>query len=224
MYKGKIKMYLNYIANWDKNRELTWSGTTYSLLSSLESKATVYNVNMNDSVNRFVGKVNSKIVSVLGMNFNIDFLYKYLQKRSKRIVHKQGFSEAINIQIHNLVDIKESFIYEDLIWEVLRSIKKNDPNSFSFSGFQNIDEATFSFNLKKQSQFLGKDKIVLSMSHWLTNFINEKTPHRAVYVGGGINVKSFPIPIHLRDEETFLFVGKDFYRKGGTLLLQLFIR
>lgn len=218
----KNRMYINYIANWDRNRELTWSGTTYSLLTALESKSTIYNININNSVNHFVAKVDKKIASVFGTNLDIDFLYRYVDKRSKRIVSTSGFSEAINVQIHSLVDIKESYIYEDLIWEALQYTKEKDPKSFAFSGFQNIDKTTFSYNLKRQSDFLGKDKIILSMSHWLTNFINEKTPHRAVYVGGGINVKAFSIPIHLRDAATFLFVGKDFYRKGGDLVVAAF--
>lgn len=47
----KNRMEINYIADWDRNRELTWSGTTYSLLTALESKSTIYNVNMVDCKN-----------------------------------------------------------------------------------------------------------------------------------------------------------------------------
>ena len=43
-----------------------------------------------------------------------------------------------------------------------------------------------------------------------------------LYMQGGINVNSFLIPIHQRDEQTFLFVGKDFYRKGGDLVVAAF--
>lgn len=209
-------MELNYIANWDKNYKLTWSGTTYSLLSALQTNQSVHTININTSFNKMILKISPF--------FHSDFLQNFVQERSKKIILKQTSGRAINIQVHSIVDLSYSYIYEDLIWESLLWIKENDPKSFKFSGFQDIDSERFSYNLNNQRKLIGENNVILSMSHWLTNFINDKTIHKAVYVGGGINTSSNSTPVSQRDPQTFLFVGRDFYRKGGDLVVSAFIR
>ena len=211
-------MRLNYIANWDSNRKTTWSGTTYSLLSALREKNNVDDINMNSEFNQFLSKINLKIFRYIG----IDVFYKYIQMRLKKIALNQAPYQSVNIQVHSIVDLPKSYIYEDLIWESLAWIKKSDPDSFEVSGFQTVNDKIFDYRLAQQSRLIGNDKIVLSMSHWLTNFINEKTSHKAVYVGGGINTPSYKTPLEKRDKQTFLFVGRDFYRKGGDIIVSAF--
>lgn len=218
MEKSKTTMRINYVASWDSNRKTTWSGTTYSLLSALKEKNNVDDINMNSEFNQFLSKINLKIFRYMG----IDVFYKYIQMRLKKIALNQSSHQSINIQVHSIVDLPKSYIYEDLIWESLAWIKKIDPDSFEVSGFQTVNDKIFDYRLAQQSRLIGNDKIVLSMSRWLTNFINEKTSHKAVYVGGGINTPSHKIPFESRDNQTFLFVGRDFHRKGGDIVVSAF--
>lgn len=218
--KEKIDLELNYIANWDKDYELTWSGTTYSLLSALQKKEKVHNINMNDFFNKLAIRANLKIYPFI----HSDFLQNYVQKRFKKIILKQNPHNAVNIQVHSIVDLSYSYIYEDLIWESLQWIKENDPKSFSFSGFQEINSDKLNYSLCVQRKLIGTNNVILSMSHWLANFINSKTIHKAIYVGGGINTSSNVVPIGEREYQTFLFVGRDFYRKGGDLVVSAFVR
>ncbi|MBF7123766.1 glycosyltransferase family 4 protein [Pediococcus pentosaceus] len=213
-------MNLNYIANWDTNRKSTWSGATYSLLSALEENNHVFDVNMNDTLVQFLSRINLKMVRYMG----VDVFSQYLQKKLKNLALNQTSKDSVNVQVHSIVNLPNSYIYEDLIWEVLAYIKNNDPSSFSISGFQEINNKIFKNHLIRQRELIGNDKTILSMSHWLTNFINKETAHRAVYVGGGINTPLIEMPIKNRDNQTFLFVGRDFYRKGGDIVVSAFNR
>ncbi len=49
---------------------------------------------------------------------------------------------------------------------------------------------------------------------------------RVTVIGGGVNFRSLPnvMPVVTHDEPTVLFIGKDFYRKGGDLLLRAFAK
>jgi alpha-maltose-1-phosphate synthase len=50
-------------------------------------------------------------------------------------------------------------------------------------------------------------------------------PEKVTSVGGGINFEQLPaVPERSGAAPTFLFIGKEFYRKGGDLLLQAFAR
>ncbi|QHO68062.1 glycosyltransferase family 4 protein [Pediococcus pentosaceus] len=213
-------MNLNYIANWDANRRTTWSGTTYSLLLAMEESNHVFDVNMNDSLVQFLSKINLKMVEHIG----VDLFSRYLQKRLRKLALNQISNDSVNVQVHSIVNLPNSYIYEDLIWEVLAYIRNNDPSSFSISGFQKINDKTFKYQLTRQRELIGNDKTILSMSHWLTNFINNETSHRAVYVGGGINTPLIKTSIKKRDNQTFLFVGRSFYRKGGDIVVSAFNR
>ncbi|WP_323052337.1 glycosyltransferase family 4 protein [Pediococcus acidilactici] len=211
-------MRLNYVANWDDNYKNTWSGTTYALLTSLEENNNISSVNMNDNIVKLLSKVNLKIIRYMG----IDIFYPYLQRRLKNIALKQTPNKSVNVQVHSIVNLPNSYVYEDLIWEALAYIKKNDPNSFAVSGFQRFNNKVFGYHLARQRQLIGNDKTILAMSQWLTDFINKNTAHKAVYVGGGINTPLGETPIEKRDDQTFLFVGRDFYRKGGDLVVSAF--
>ncbi len=51
-------------------------------------------------------------------------------------------------------------------------------------------------------------------------------PERVTVIGGGVNFRPLPeiVPNVVNDEPTALFIGKDFYRKGGDLLLRAFAK
>lgn len=211
-------MKINYIANWNTDRRATWSGATYSLFSALKESNYIFDINMSDSRVQFLSKINQKIIQYTG----VDLLSQYFQKRLKKLMLNNISNNTVNIQIHSIVNLPNSYIYEDLIWEALAYIKKNDLGSFSVSGFQTINNRIFEYLLTSQRELIGSNKTILSMSHWLTDFINEETSHTAVYVGGGINTPLGETPIEKRDDQTFLFVGRDFYRKGGDLVVSAF--
>ncbi|QOP74081.1 glycosyltransferase family 4 protein [Pediococcus acidilactici] len=213
-------MRLNYIANWNADRKTTWSGTTYSLLSAMKQRNHIFDIDMNDKRVQFLSRVNLKLVQYVG----VDMFSRYLKKRLEKLALDQISSDSVNVQVHSIVNLPNSYIYEDLIWEVLAYIKNDDPSSFSFSGFQTINNRLFKYYLTHQKELIGSNKTILSMSHWLTNFINKQTPHKAVYVGGGINVPLGKSLIEKRDDQTFLFVGRSFYRKGGDIVVSAFNR
>lgn len=211
-------MKINYLANWDDNYKLTWSGTTYSLLMALKSYNSVTNVNMNDRTNLFLAKLNSKLYRM----FHIDLFHFLIHKKMKKIALKQRMSDSPNVQVHSIINLPNSYIYEDLTWDSLIWIKNTDPESFQFSGFQNITDKSLKHFSNQQNRIIGDANIVLSMSQWLAKFINENTNRKAIYVGGGINTTISRTPIQSRDEQTFLFVGRDFQRKGGDLVVAAF--
>ncbi|MBK8987184.1 MAG: glycosyltransferase family 4 protein [Chloroflexi bacterium] len=51
-------------------------------------------------------------------------------------------------------------------------------------------------------------------------------PEKVTAVGGGVNFAQMPSPITYQptDTPTILFIGKEFYRKGGDILLQAFMQ
>ncbi len=68
---------------------------------------------------------------------------------------------------------------------------------------------------------------IFTMSEYVRqSFISDYhvDPHRVFTVGAGINLSTFPAPTHNKDYSAprMLFIGSDFNRKGGPLLLQAF--
>ncbi len=87
---------------------------------------------------------------------------------------------------------------------------------------QRVDQA-----LRYEEDVAGQMDAIFTMSEYVRqSFISDYhvDPHRVFTVGAGINLSTFPAPTHNKDYSAprMLFIGSDFNRKGGPLLLQAF--
>ncbi len=213
-------MRIQYVAEWNlRDRTKSWSGTTYYLRDALEKRSQILNIDANFSkTTRALAKVHKKLNSQYDTNFDV----KLLSRRSNRLARKLDFTIP-TIEIGDCVDAKNAYVYQDLNLEALNYVKTNMPRAFAASGFQNISAKDLDERTKFQNILYGKGLNIFSMSHWLADFINSKTPFTAHYVGGGINSKPIRLDYHTRKKQV-LFVGRDFERKGGSLVVSAFMQ
>lgn len=209
---------IHYIAEWNKtNMKKTWSGTTYHLYKALNKYGDVERL---DGSYNFFEKVIGKINNKLGFNRNFDV--RLALKRSKRLKKNNLKSDdGILIQVGDLVNVKGSFIYQDLSVSSLVMLKNINSQAYLESGFQDVSE----IDLKKRMNFqndIYTDTHILAMSHWLTKYINNDTPYQATYVGGGMNQSFTNQKNTQKSKRSLLFVGRDFHRKGGDIVLEAF--
>ncbi|EMF0481152.1 MULTISPECIES: glycosyltransferase family 4 protein [Enterococcus] len=216
-----------FVANWDKNKKKTWSGTTYSLKESLEKTNQIKNIEVHQS-----SKLNKIIFGAYSfikygefeknMNFNWPFLNKVSKNINREI--KDNKAEEFILQIGDLAEIEDSYIYQDLSVGFLLHVRKNDPEAFKYSNFQDIPIAKLEKRDQIQKKRYEKAKGILTMSKTLEDFLVnvEQIPAEKVFhVGGGINLP-LPLTVRKKNRRRILFVGRDFERKGGPVLVQAF--
>lgn len=200
-----------------KNIKKTWSGTTYHLYEALSKCADVDRLDGNyNFFERIIGKIKNK----LGFNKNFDI--RLLLMRSNRLKKNNFKSDgSALIQVGDLVKAKNSFIYQDLSVSSLVMLKKVMPQAYLQSGFQDVNEIDLKRRMKFQNAIYA-DTHILAMSHWLTKYINDDTPYQATYVGGGMNQSFANRKKTQKRKRSLLFVGRDFNRKGGDIVLEAF--
>jgi glycosyltransferase involved in cell wall biosynthesis len=214
-------MRLNYICIWHKHKEKTWSGTTYALYQACR---TYFDV--TDRGIRF-SKVENLFIRLWGIfthshEFNLirDF-FTWV-----RVKHKLHANPGIQLQIGDIViPDHTSYIYQDNNVSYLKFLMKNDPIAFSYSGYSHVSEKVFDSRIERQKKVYNNSAGIFTMSQWLADYIvsNMGIPADKVHhVGGGINVNPNMIDPAKKTGNKILFVGRDFKRKAGPLVVDAF--
>ncbi|WP_225743744.1 glycosyltransferase family 4 protein [Marinilactibacillus sp. Marseille-P9653] len=221
---------MKYIAEWEKEKSKTWSGTTLSLQNSLKKLTKVQEINLNTpnaatKSQYLIENFLSNQIFSRNMNFNSKFLGDQ-EKKVLDLLKSSNNNENI-LQIGDLASIPESSIYQDLSIGSLIHLKKYDPISFNYSGFHKISEKKLTQRYMLQMERYSNARYIFTMSNWLRDFlvdIEGFPSNKVIHVGGGINLEIPEFSEIPENDEKFkiLFVGRDFYRKGGDLVVNAY--
>lgn len=220
-------MYL--VAQWAKEPASTWSGTTWNLKQALVKQETVRDVALTSP-----GKVQKaryaaqSWLSFKGFASNPNFNERYLAAAEKQVhsalaQERSEKGESV-LQVGDLAEIPDSMIYQDLSISYLLACRKQDPAAFAASGFQGIPESVLQRRNELQLARYQKAKKILTMSRTLARHLREEVgfaKEQVIHVGGGTNFllrhRTFE-----KNRRRILFIGRDFYRKGGAQVVAAF--
>lgn len=221
-------MKILYVCAWDKKKERTWSGTTFSLFKALGRKTNVLDKGI--LLNRYenlVIKLSSfkvigrKIRNVTSFNKSRDYFF---QKKLDKYVENDSESIVFHVGNSGICD-NQSYSYIDLSIDSLYYFKEKKPELFQYSSFENIPLTIIDDKRKRQKVVFENLNGIFTMSKWLANNLVEYSglPKEKVHwVGGGINLDISKIELHKKTNNKILFVGRDFFRKGGDLVYKAF--
>lgn len=214
------KKVMNIAFPWPKD-DITkaWSGSAYQILCQLEKD---YRVNIIDTtlplglkrMVNFVGKMGfrglAKILSIHWMTKNVN----------KKMVPGDlvTFDPIIN-------KTGKTYWYSDSCFRYLYQLASSDPEAFAYTNFSYTKADLFILSVFQDRFFLKCEKLFV-MGKYLKVFFDtnyeKEVNEKVVYVGGGINIPDTESHLSIEKENSFLFVGKDFIRKGGDLVISAF--
>lgn len=226
----KNNLEILYCAEWAKDRERSWSGTTYGLGQALSAHFQLRDFDLPNCSESLFFRLNNRVRNYLGIR---DFeLSKMRMQQSECNKHSSDFKKAAIFQFSEVPAVENGethYIYQDLPVEWLWNCRNDNPELFKYTGsyYQNISTSAFKARLRLQRQFYNDCRGVFTMGNWLAKYLvqecglpNEKIHH----VGGGINSSPHALDPLSRKRNTFLFAGRDFERKGGDLVLAAFAK
>lgn len=208
---------INFLCQWSLKKKKTWSGTCYSLLKSLSKITNVRNINYNFFF--------YKIFIRLGLLKN-DLGARYI--KFVRLVNKKiRFKEKdIVFQFDDYANTGHSYKYIDSSLGYLIHLYNTDYESFMHSNFRNISIEALKKRYEIEKQYFHTEATgIFTMSKWLRNYlidVEKMPPTKVHYAGGGINVDATKINWKSKNGKRFLFIGRDFERKGGQLVIESF--
>lgn len=212
-----------YIASrWDENNlKATWAGTSYSLMVALSRIYSVRRVQVEPSTKSFIylNKISRRVKYLLDLKFRLvsSHLNKLFASDKQPVLMYPCIYKTKN----------PYFLYRDNTYEIYKyynEIKYNNPWPI-----ENLDKI---LNVKIDLQRISEIEEdvyknasgIFFMGEWLAQYMKTKHPefaHKIYAVGGGINFELNNTEIK-REGNKILFVGKDFYRKGGDVLIKAF--
>ena len=209
---------LTYLVNWGKNKETAWSGTNYSAYKALQKYFDVSDFNLKG--NRWVNAFLHRIARMDGMS--IDYYRRKILRNRLQSVKGNVFQFSELLFDNNK---RKTFMYVDNTVSYVDYMRKNLPNVYSVSAFQESNVGILEKRAKEQDEYIRMHcSGLFTMGHWLREWLIERgMPADKIYVvGGGYNVDTTLINPQPKSHNKILFVGKDFKRKGGFVTYEAF--
>lgn len=213
---------LLFWGNWGNNEKNAWSGTMYGLYKELLK---YYSVERLDIKTRHPLLVPFRLLEKLHLGkfdrlymkyYDAIFYHKYKNQKGYKVIQ---FEEGQSFRW------AESYIYQDLSVGFLLEQYDKKSTLVSFCGIENLSKTYLRRRKIAQSEYYKNASGIFTMGKWLADYIiahEDVSPSKVHAVGGGINVDSEKIDYSEKTGNKILFVGRDFKRKGGDLVLEAF--
>lgn len=225
MVEGKKS--LVYACPWEINRSKSWSGTNMSLYKSLSNYYNLIDFDtgyyskhgVNVSLQNYVDKAIQKVTG----HYNLEV--QRIKRMDKFAVGK--FNNAVIFQFDECPNLSDCshYIYLDLHVGYYRKMYEETPILFGQSGYSKIPIKLLYEREKTQIDFLKNCSGIFTMGHWIVNQLIKDyniSADKIYSVGGGYNVDSSKVDYTGKKGNKFLFVGRNFERKNGRLVVEAF--
>ena len=223
-------MKIGFACAWKNPPEKTWSGTAWSLRNALGRHADVIDLGVEYSFAQtllkyvYARRLHGRWGSTFDWSAGKD---KFIERKLRP--YKDGTSMDAVIEINDLARFEAPFyIYKDLSFAVLE--KYYDPVTGA-PGFNGIDLDGIKYRKERQHEMWESTAGIFAMSKWLADALVELSDvprDKITVIYAGLNSiqtgarhgsePSFPSR-ELRPAK-LLFVGRDFFRKGGDIVVK----
>lgn len=220
-----------YACRWSKDRANSWSGTSLSLLKALKKIVKVEEMDMTLSN---LEKIVIKISNVEIRNGKIDFHKPGFCNPFMASFLRKNFAQKEKKLDKNTVILQVGcfgkadgpyYTYQDLAVEALVDMKIKDDPALEYSTYQGITLKDLQRRANEQMEIYQSASGIFTMGKWLAEYLIQtgKLPAGKVHaVGGGTNIDVSKVDDSQKKGNKFLFVGRDFKRKGGDLVCKAF--
>ena len=215
-----------YVCLWYKDKKRTWSGTAWSLRQAMEPYVKMRDLGLSDPLYRKVIRRLRRRKGLVPGPALRDRLrlagqyarWKHSHSTSRRMPTFQFGVWPSGAHI-------SPYIYQDLSVAAILWFRKQDPVSYRYCEYEQVPVKTLERRSAAQLRQYQRSEAVFTMSRWLRDFLIRQCglPQEKVHaVGGGINVDADGIHPGQKQGNRILFVGRNFVRKGGPLVVQAF--
>lgn len=210
---------VNFVFSWHNFNQNTWSGTPYSIMTSLSKNTSLNLIDISKQPKRGVFQKLANIRSII--NANLKELNDGINKLNKIGIINEDVPTLVFSE-YNCKNAKKFYCYQDLSIDFLLRSKRID---FRAPLLKHLIKKNYLKKNKIALSFYDKCAGIFTMSEWLKKDLieNTKISEKKVHaVGGGCNVDVSKIDYSKKKGNKFLFVGVDWHRKNGELVVNAF--
>ncbi len=212
---------LIFLTSWGNKKERAWSGINWSLYNALSKYYYIDDINLSLAKKTIIDRIINKA--------SPDIFFRETKRNGKYAIQKINREKpSIIFQFaENIFDTDNlsTCIYQDLSVSYVEHMMENMPDIFAVSGFQNHSHLAIYNRAAYQNKYYQQCKGIFTMGRWLAeDMVNRCNIEQAKVhpVGGGINLDKRLIDKTNKKGNKILFVGRDFKRKGGHIVVEAF--
>lgn len=209
---------MKFILSWENFGKNTWSGTPFGIYQALCSKIEVELCDV--SIKRKKGFIQNIKNAIEDLNANITSLNLGAEKIDLLDWNSDKIP-GIVFSEYNSKNAKNLYCYQDLSIDFLLRSRRILSNGFlSF-----VLNKSYKRKNKIALEFYKNCAGIFTMSEWLKEDLiqNTKIPAEKVHaVGGGSNIDVSKVDCSKKEGNKFIFVGIDWKRKNGDLVVRAF--
>lgn len=214
-------MPLIFACKWDKIRVRTWSYTCFSIYQKLQKYYDIEDFDINEN---YWSKLKRRLLMKI---HRYDLQSSLLKRNTKRFKKIYGNKDCKVFQFSEcpITSNTKNYIYQDIAVSYLLHMKETNDPDYNYCGFSEVPEKYLLTRMNNQKEFYERCNAIFTMSRWLADYMIKECsiPAEKVFpVGAGINMDVSRIRDDKKSGKRILFVGKDFERKGGYLVLAAF--
>lgn len=209
---------IDYCVEWSSIRERSWSGTTLSLFDALRRKTNVRDCNLRLSATRLGNAVSTLLDTP-------DFYMRRVRRQSKRYWNQDQHGDVV-FKFSEAPFPKDGelhFSYQDMPLHYVDALAASGSPLFEISGFAQFPKSAIHKRTEQHDEMYRHCTGIFTMGEWMRKYMVETMglpPEKVFHVGGGYN--TFAEDSGKRTGNKFLFIGRDFKRKGGDLVIEAF--
>lgn len=222
----KVEGKINYICPWETyDKAKSWSGTHLAIFEELKKYYDIFDVNTGyyRNTKTKVLKVVSRALRTINIGDFDTLRIKYInsQIQNGRLLE----ANSINFQFEEtpILSSSKNYYFIDLPVEFVRRGEEN--NNFSVSSFEHYSKHAIEKRSQDQKKCFENATGIFTMGNWVKKYLVENLnldPSKIFAVGGGSNAKLDEIDSSKKEGNKILFVGRDFERKNGPLVIDAF--
>lgn len=213
-----------------KDPKNTWSGTSYQLREALKEYYDVIFIDSYDIYPIKLIKMISKKIEKRTASYIIKPIYEKLHEIEINIRLRKYKSIPVLEICENVIIKNDFYLYRDMAYAcypyVLNKLK-DDNNDYGHGMLNSISKKALKQRIKREEKIHKKTKGEFYMGQWVVDLMKEHYPQyeeKLIHAGGGFS-SEFSINIENEKKDNIkriLFVGIDFKRKGGKLLVDAY--
>ena len=218
---------LGFACAWDRTPQTTWSGTPWNLRGALAAKAEVADV--GPEVPALV-KNAIRVASVRRRNGRWASGWRWSPAWERaagasiwRSLRHEPVDALLQIGDFGVFDLPY-FLYQDSNVDVLEDLVAQWPSGIP--GLPPLDQSGLARRRRRQRHIYGQCEAVFAMSEWFKGVLTTRSgvpPDRVAVVRAGAHAAPGPQALPqpgIRTRSRLLFIGREFWRKGGDLVVE----
>lgn len=222
---------LIYACPWQEIKEKSWSGTHNALYEALKNDFDVIDIDTELNHSHSIEMTLFKAWHNLKLKFHFekrDMEISRMKNVAPKVVKDIQSYSGVILQFEEcppIIEGRKQYIYQDLSVPFIYRLKKENSELFEICGFGNNSITALQKRSEQQLRFYQEVTGIFTMSHWLKDELskNFNIPSEKIYhVGGGYNVNQSKINYMEKKGNKILFIGRDFMRKNGPLVIEAF--